>query len=77
MLKSYLPGTITYIFLKRHYDNIFDEKLVYEFHAWIENNPNVIHSPHVSESLSIKINGTLVKNRSIYFKYQYESCIMI
>ena len=43
MLKSYIPGINTLVFIKRHYDNIFSEKLVNELHAWIENHPNVIH----------------------------------
>ena len=42
---------------------IFYEKLVYELHAWIENHPTAIHSPNVSDSLFVKTNGTIAKNK--------------
>ena len=64
MLNSYLPGINTSIFSKIHYDNIFSQKLVNELHDWVENHPHVIHSPNVSYSLSVKVNGTLIKKHS-------------
>ena len=51
------------IFPKRHYDNIFSEKLVYELHDCIENNPHPIHYPNLSDSLFVKINGILVNKQ--------------
>ena len=48
MLKSYLPVTNTSIFLKRHY-------------GWIEKYPYVMQLHDVSDSLFVKIYGTLVK----------------
>ena len=48
MLKWYIPGSNTSIFLKRNCDNIFSEKLVNKLHYWIENSPRVIQSPNVS-----------------------------
>ena len=60
MLKSYLPGINTSIFPKRHYNNILNEKLVNELHDYIEKDPHIIQSPNVSDSLFVKINGTLV-----------------
>ena len=54
MLKSYLPGNNILIFPKRHYDNIFYEKLVNESHDWIEKHPHVIQTPNVSDSFSSK-----------------------
>ena len=63
MFKSYLPGINTSIFQKRHYNNTFSGKLVNELHAWIENHPRVIHSPNVKDSLSVKINVTLVEKQ--------------
>ena len=53
----------TSIFPKRYYEKIFSEKLVNELHDWIENHPNIVHSHNVSDSLFVKINGTLVKKR--------------
>ena len=47
MLKSYFPGANTLIIPKRHYDNIFSEKLVNGLHTWIENHPHAIHSLNV------------------------------
>ena len=64
MLNLYLPGINTPVFQKRHYDNIFYKKLVYELHAWIENHPHVIQSPNVSDSLFVKINGALLEKHN-------------
>ena len=64
MLKSYIPAINKSIFPKEHYENIFSEKLINELHAWIENQPHVIHSPNVNDSLFVKINGTLVKKKT-------------
>ena len=61
MLKSFIPAINTTIFIKKHYENIFSEKLINELHAWIENNPHVIYSPNVKDSVFVKVNGTLVK----------------
>ena len=61
VLNSYLPGINTSIFPKRHHDNTFSEKLVYELHACRENHPHVMHPPNESDSLFSKINGTIVK----------------
>ena len=63
MLNLYLPGINTYIFPKRNYVNIFSGKLFYELDDWVENHPHVIHSPNVSDSLFVKINGTLIKKQ--------------
>ena len=63
MLKSYTTGMNTSILLRKHYEDTFSEKLVNELHYWIENHPHVIHLPNVSDSLLIKINGTLVKKK--------------
>ena len=60
MLKSYFPGVNTSIFPKKHYEDIFYEKLVNELHAWIENQPHVINTPNAKDSLFIKINGIFV-----------------
>ena len=54
VLKSYIPRIDTSILPKKHYENIFSEKM-------IENNPSVIHSPNVKYSLFVKIHGILVK----------------
>ena len=51
-------------FPKKHYENIFSERLINELHAWIENHPNVIHSPNLKDSVFVKINGTLVKKKN-------------
>ena len=51
-------------FPKRHYNNIFSEKLVNKLHYWIEKHPHLILPPNVSDSLFVKINGTLVKNHN-------------
>ena len=63
MLYSYLPGINTPIFQKINYNNIFSEKLVYELQAWIENHPCSIHYTTASDSLLVKINGTLVNKQ--------------
>ena len=64
MLNSYLPGINTFIFPKRHYDNIFSGKLVNELHYWILNHLHGKDHPNVSDSLFTKINGTLVKKQN-------------
>ena len=43
MLKSYIPGINTSISPKKHDEDIFSETIINELHAWIENNPHVIH----------------------------------
>ena len=35
MLKSYIPTINKSIFPKKHYENIFTEKLINELHDWI------------------------------------------
>ena len=55
MLNSYLPGINTSNFPKRHYENIFSEKLVNELHECIKNHPNVIHSSNASDSLFVNL----------------------
>ena len=60
MLESYINGINTSILLKKHYENIFSEKLVNELHSCIENIPRAINYPNVKDSLFVKINGTLV-----------------
>ena len=35
ILKSYIPAINTSIFPKKHYKNIFSEKLINELHNWI------------------------------------------
>ena len=64
MLKSYLPGINTPIFLKRHYANIFSEKFVDKLHDCTEKNTHVIQPPKVSNSLFVKTNVTLVKKQN-------------
>ena len=61
MMKSYIRSINTSILLKKHYENIFSEKLINELHAWIENHPHVIHSPNLKDSVFLKNNGTMVK----------------
>ena len=39
------------------------QKPVNELHDWIENHPQVIHYPNVSDSLFFKINDNLVKKQ--------------
>ena len=63
MLNSYIPGINTSILPKKHYENIFNERLVNELHARIENKPHIIHSSNVKESLFVKINGTIVNKQ--------------
>ena len=63
VLKSYITGINPLIYPKRHYDNIFTEKLVNELHDWIDKLPHVIQPPNVSDSLFVKINVTLVKEQ--------------
>ena len=60
---SYIPGTSSLIYPTRYYDNIFYEKLVNELHDWIDKHPHVIKYPNVSDSLFVKINGTLVNKQ--------------
>ena len=50
ILKSFIPAIDTLIFLKTNYENIFSGKLINELHAWIKNQPHVIHSPNVKDS---------------------------
>ena len=64
VLKSYIPGINTYILPKKHYENIFSEKLINELHAWIENHPHVILSTNAKDSFFVKINGTIVKEHN-------------
>ena len=63
MLESYLPRINTSIIPNRHHDNIFSGKLVNELHDWIENHPNAINPPNTSDSLFVKINGTIVRKQ--------------
>ena len=77
MLKSYIPGINTTILPKKYDEKIFYEILVNELHAWIENQPHVINYPNVKYALFVKINGIIVKNQKIYFKYQYKSYAML
>ena len=49
MFNSYLPGVNTSNNPRRHYDNIFSQKLVDELHDCIEIQPHVIHSINVSD----------------------------
>ena len=63
MLKSYILAINKSIFSKKHYENIFYEKIINELHAWIGNHPHVIHSPNIKDSLSVKINGNLVNKQ--------------
>ena len=60
MLKSYIPGINSLIYSNRHYDNLFYGKLVNELYDWTEKHPNAIQSTHVSDSLSVKIDGNMV-----------------
>ena len=80
MLNSYLPGINTLTFPKRHYDNIFSEKLVNELNDWIQYQPHVIQSQNVLDSLFVKINGTLVKKQNhllqIPVQYLYNDMIL-
>ena len=64
MFNLYIPGINTSISPKVHEDNIFSGKIVYELCTWIENNPNVIHSTNVSDSLFFKVNGTILNNHN-------------
>ena len=66
MLKSYLPGINTSIFPKIHYENILSGKIVNKLHAWIENHPHVVNYHNVSDSLFVKINGTIVNKKESY-----------
>ena len=61
MLKSYIPAINKYFFPKKHYKNIFSEKLINDLHAWIENHSRVLHCPVVKYSLFVKTNGNMVK----------------
>ena len=63
MRKSFIRSINTSILLKKHYENIFSEKLIDELHAWIENHPHVIHSTNVKDSVFVKINGTIVNKQ--------------
>ena len=63
MLNSNILGINTSILPKKHYKNVFSEKLVNGVHACIENHPHVIHSPNAKEYLSVNINGTIVKKQ--------------
>ena len=47
MSKSYNPGMIN--FPKRHYENIFPDKIVNKLHAWIENLPHGPHPPNIKD----------------------------
>ena len=60
ILKSFITAINTSIFPKKHYENIFSEKLINELHAFIENHPHEIHYPNVKDSVFVKINGILV-----------------
>ena len=60
---SYIQGNNSLIYPERHYDNIFSEKLVNELHERIQKHPHVIQSANVSDSLLVKINGTLIKKQ--------------
>ena len=64
MLKSFIPAINTSIFPKKYHENIFSEKLINEFRAWIKNHPLVIHFPNVKDSVPVKINCTLVKKQN-------------
>ena len=61
MLKSYIPGIYPLIYPKKHVECLFYGELVNELHYWIEKHPHVIQYSNVSDSLFVKINGTLVK----------------
>ena len=68
MLNSYLPGITTLDFPKRHYENIFSEKLVNGLNEYIENHPRVIHSPNFLDSLFVKIDVTIVNKQKHILK---------
>ena len=62
IFKSYLPWINTSIFTKRHCDNIFLKTS--QWITWLDRKkPHVIIPPNVSDSLYVKINGTLVKKQ--------------
>ena len=62
-LRSLITAINTSIFPLKKYENIFSEKLINELHAWIENNPNIIHPPNIKDSLFVKINGTMANKK--------------
>ena len=64
MLKSFIPAINTSIFPKKHYENIFSEKLINELHAWVENFPDVIHPTNLKDSVFVKNNGSLIKKQN-------------
>ena len=51
MLKLFIPAINISIFPNKHYEKIFDEKIINELHAWIENHPHVINYPNVTDSV--------------------------
>ena len=58
MMKPCIHGINTSILPKKHFENIFSEKVFNELNLWIKNYPHVIHDPNVKDSLFVKINGT-------------------
>ena len=54
MLKSYIPGIKLSFFPKKHYNNIFSEKLVKSLHARKESQCDDIHYSNVSDSIFVK-----------------------
>ena len=50
VLESYITAVNKSFFTKKHYENIFTEKLINKLFAWIENHPHEIHPPNVKDS---------------------------
>ena len=77
MLKSFIPAINTSIFPKKTFEIIFSEKnLSMNYMPGSKTILMEYTPPNVKESAFVKSNGNLEKEKSIYFKYQYESYTM-
>ena len=63
MFKPYIPRINSLVYPNIYYEILFYEKIVNALHDWIEKHPYVIQSKKISDSLFVKINGTLVKKQ--------------
>ena len=65
MLNSYITGIDSLIGPNIYY-NIFFENILNELPDWIEKQSHVIPSPNVSDSIFVKVNGIIFKNRKTH-----------